>query len=95
MIDALGAQRSLSEWFRANPPRSQSRPEPAKKSFMVEEVEFGKEKMAVSMVQTRAGRGMFIGAGVHQIAWASTTRTIAVGVHRGRPLRVGVFVFYL
>ena len=43
MIDALGAQRSLEV---VDEPESQ----PEKKSFMDEEVEFGKKEMAVSMV---------------------------------------------
>ena len=51
MIDALGAQRSLEVVSEPeSSPESQSQPEPAKKSFMDEEVEFGKKEMAVSMV---------------------------------------------
>ena len=83
MIDALGAQRSLEVVSEPeSSPESQSQPEPAKKSFMDEEVEFGKKEMAVSMVL-----GLVLGVVLFIVAPAfitnlivgSTTRTPCCG----------------
>ncbi|WP_195525086.1 DUF1385 domain-containing protein [Eggerthella lenta] len=99
MIDALGAQRSLEVVSEPeSSPESQSRPEPAKKSFMDEEVEFGKKEMAVSMVL-----GLVLGVVLFIVAPAFITNLI-VGEYDQNTvlwnivdglLRVGVFVFYL
>ena len=99
MIDALGAQRSLEAVSEPeSSPESQSRPEPAKKSFMDEEVEFGKKEMAVSMVL-----GLVLGVVLFIVAPAFITNLI-VGEYDQNTvlwnivdglLRVGVFVFYL
>ncbi|WP_302398601.1 DUF1385 domain-containing protein [Eggerthella sinensis] len=91
MIDALGAQRSLEV---VDEPESQ----PEKKSFMDEEVEFGKKEMAVSMVL-----GLVLGVVLFIVAPAFITNLI-VGEYDSNTvlwnivdglLRVGVFVFYL
>ena len=91
MIDALGAQRSLEV---VDEPESQ----PEKKSFMDEEVEFGKKEMAVSMVL-----GLVLGVVLFIVAPAFITNLI-VGEYDQNTvlwnivdglLRVGVFVFYL
>ena len=91
MIDALGAQRSLE---MVDEPESQ----PEKKSFMDEEVEFGKKEMAVSMVL-----GLVLGVVLFIVAPAFITNLI-VGEYDSNTvlwnivdglLRVGVFVFYL
>lgn len=91
MIDALGAQRSLEV---VDEPGSQ----PEKKSFMDEEVEFGKKEMAVSMVL-----GLVLGVVLFIVAPAFITNLI-VGEYDSNTvlwnivdglLRVGVFVFYL
>ena len=99
MIDALGAQRSLEVVSEPeSSPESQSQPEPAKKSFMDEEVEFGKKEMAVSMVL-----GLVLGVVLFIVAPAFITNLI-VGEYDQNTvlwnivdglLRVGVFVFYL
>ena len=80
MIDALGAQRSLEVVSEPeSSPESQSQPEPAKKSFMDEEVEFGKKEMAVSMVL-----GLVLGVVLFIVAPAFITNLI-----------VGVFYLWL
>jgi len=99
MIDALGAQRSLEVVSEPeSSPESQSRPEPAKKSFMDEEVEFGKKEMAVSMVL-----GLVLGVVLFIVAPAAITNlivgeyddhTLAWNIVDGL-LRVAVFVFYI
>lgn len=91
MIDALGAQRSLEVV-------DEPEPQPEKKSFMDEEVEFGKKEMAVSMVL-----GLVLGVVLFIVAPAFITNLI-VGEYDSNTvlwnivdglLRVGVFVFYL
>lgn len=104
MIDALGAQRTLEvvegpEAGAAAPQAaSEPEPEPAKKSFMDEEVEFGKKEMAVSMVL-----GLVLGVVLFIVAPAFITNLI-VGEYDQNTvlwnvvdglLRVAVFVFYL
>ena len=94
-----GAQRSLEVVSEPeSSPESQSQPEPAKKSLMDEEVEFGKKEMAVSMVL-----GLVLGVVLFIVAPAFITNLI-VGEYDQNTvlwnivdglLRVGVFVFYL
>lgn len=97
MIDALGAQRTLEVVADPEPevePQSASE----KKSFMDEEVEFGKKEMAVSMVL-----GLVLGVVLFIVAPAFITNLI-VGEYDSNTvlwnvvdglLRVLVFVFYL
>lgn len=91
MIDALGAQRAL-EMVEEPEPRSE------KKSFMDEEVEFGKREMAVSMAL-----GLVLGV-VLFIAAPAYLTNLVVGEYDSNTLlwnvvdgllRVGVFVLYL
>lgn len=99
MIDALGAQRTLEVVDEPElPSESEPEPQPAKKSFMDEEVEFGKKEMAVSMVL-----GLVLGVVLFIVAPAFITNLI-VGEYDQNTvlwnivdglLRVGVFVFYL
>ena len=99
MIDALGAQRTLEVVDEPElPSESQPEPQPAKKSFMDEEVEFGKKEMAVSMVL-----GLVLGVVLFIVAPAFITNLI-VGEYDQNTvlwnivdglLRVAVFVFYL
>lgn len=99
MIDALGAQRTLEVVDEPElPSESEPEPQPAKKSFMDEEVEFGKKEMAVSMVL-----GLVLGVVLFIVAPAFITNLI-VGEYDQNTvlwnivdglLRVAVFVFYL
>ena len=99
MIEALGAQRTLEVVDEPElPSESEPEPQPAKKSFMDEEVEFGKKEMAVSMVL-----GLVLGVVLFIVAPAFITNLI-VGEYDQNTvlwnivdglLRVAVFVFYL
>ena len=94
MIDALGAQTKLE--VVEGPAQELAKPE--KKSFLDEEVEFGKKEMAVSMVL-----GLVLGVVLFIVAPAFITNLI-VGEYDQNTvlwnivdglLRVAVFVFYL
>ncbi len=99
VIDALGAQRTLevvSETSEADASDDSKKSE--KKSFLDEEVEFGKGAMAVSMVL-----GLVLGVVLFIVAPAFLTNLI-VGEYDSNTvvwnivdglLRVAVFVFYL
>ncbi|BAK44239.1 DUF1385 domain-containing protein [Eggerthella sp. YY7918] len=99
VIDALGAQRTLevvSETSEADASDDSKKSE--KKSFLDEEVEFGKGAMAVSMVL-----GLVLGVVLFIVAPAFLTNlivgeydsnTVAWNIVDGL-LRVAVFVFYL
>lgn len=89
MIDALGAQRTLEVV---------EDPEPAKKSFLDEEVEFGRGAMVASMVM-----GLVLGVVLFIVAPAFLTNLV-VGEYDSNTvlwnivdglLRVAVFVLYL
>lgn len=93
MIDALGAQTTL-EVVQDCPPAAGSE----KKSFLDEEVEFGKKEMAISMVL-----GLVLGVVLFIVAPAFITNLL-VGEYDSNTvlwnivdglLRVVVFVFYL
>ncbi len=101
MIDGLGAQRTLEvveEPVSSAPAQDPAPKNVEKKSFMDEEVEFGKKEMAVSMVL-----GLVLGVVLFIVAPAALTNLI-VGEYDSNTvlwnvvdglLRVLVFVFYL
>lgn len=98
VIDALGAQRSLEVVAEPEPVKTAETAEPPKKSFLDEEVEFGKKEMAISMVL-----GLVLGVVLFIVAPAFITNLI-VGEYDSNTvlwnivdglLRVAVFVFYL
>lgn len=101
VIDGLGAQRTLDVVEEPAPSVPVQDPAPKnaeKKSFMDEEVEFGKKEMAVSMVL-----GLVLGVVLFIVAPAALTNLI-VGEYDSNTvlwnvvdglLRVLVFVFYL
>lgn len=101
VIDGLGAQRTLDvveEPASSAPVQDPAPKDVEKKSFMDEEVEFGKKEMAVSMVL-----GLVLGVVLFIVAPAALTNLI-VGEYDSNTvlwnvvdglLRVLVFVFYL